>query len=363
MILAPKLYSSVYLTVVVILTLICMFRYSTYPSSRVADCNKPTNPLPALALTVLVWLFIGFRPISGVFVDMMNYFQTYEMQANNDFEFDNEATNFLFDNLLGYLASNLYDVIIFFALIAAIYFGCMYWGLKKIFPNDIFYALVIYLGAFSTFAFGTNGIKAGAAASIFILVFAFYKKPIIAIIFALISLGFHHSMFIPIYAVILAYFIKNPKWFFWGWILCLIISSFHIQGITEFLSQLTEDEKAEGYLLGDEEGWGGKEGFRWDFILYGLPPILVGFWTVYIKGLKDRLYHLLLCTYLTTNGVWLLCMYIPFNNRIAYLSWFILPIVCVYPFFKLKLGLGQYKQLNGIVAVYLVFTLLAHFFL
>lgn len=360
---SPFLYSSIYLIVVTILTIICIIQYSAYPASRVKFCNEKSNPVPSVVLIVIITLFIGFRPLSGIFVDMMNYAISYESRGEEIFEFDKDSTNFIFDNFFKYLASNWYDIVIFFVTIAVIYFGCIYWGLKKIFPHDVFYAIVIFLGAFSTFTYGTNGIKAGAATSIFLLVFAFYKKPVIAGLFALISLGFHHTMFLPIYAFILAYIIKNPKWFFFGWLFCLLLSFFHIGGLTDFLAQLTEDERAETYLLTDEDQWGGKKGFRWDFIMYGLPPIIIGWWIVYQKKMTDRLYQLLLCTYLACNAVWLLCMYVPYNNRIAYLSWFILPIVSIYPFLKFKLNQNQYVQLNYIVVMYLAFTLFSNLLL
>lgn len=237
----------------------------------------------------------------------------------------------------------------------------MYWSIKKIFPNDILFALLIYLGAFSTYSYAVNGIKAGAAASIFLLAFSFYKKPIISAIFCLISLGFHHSMILPTFAFAVAYIFKNPKYFFLGWLICLFISFFQIPGITDFLAQFTDDQSIERYLSSEGELWGGKTGFRWDFILYSLPPILIGAWTLYNHNIKDRLYQILLCTYLAVNGIWMLCMYVPFNNRIAYLSWFILPILIVYPFFKFKLFSRQYIALNYIVTIYLAFTLFTVF--
>ena len=356
---APQLYRLIYIVIVFILTLYCIIHYNKYPEERIKYCNKKSLSFGPLILIIILILFIGLRPVANVFWDMMNYNMSYELIQNSEqfgFEWNWDSQNFIFDNIFNYLALNWYDIFIFFFIIAIIYFGCLYFSIKKLFPNDMLYALVVYLGALSTFNYATNGIKAGAAASIFILAFVFYKKPLIAALCCILSLGFHHAMIIPIYAFILSYFIKNPKWFFIGWFFCLVLSFFHIEGITDYLAQFA-DEKGQEYLLGDENDWSGKKGFRFDFILYALPPILIGYWINFRLKINNRCYNLILNTYLLSNAVWLLCMYIPYNSRIAYLSWFILPIVLIYPFLKIKLPIQQYKTLNFFTASYLAYTL------
>ena len=74
--------------------------------------------------------------------------------------------------------------------------------------------------------------------------------------------------------------------------------------------------------------------------------------------LKDELYDTMLYIYLTCNGIWMLCMYAQFINRIAYLSWFIYPILLVYPCYTIvdenhPLVLVRQK----VVLLHLAFTL------
>lgn len=354
----PWLYSQIYYIAIALLTIYCIFRYSRYSEDRIINIDKTSNNIGSLILVIIVALFFGLRPLSGAFIDMMNYNLIYTIQSESGskFYYDQNLSNFLFDNLLRYLANNYYDIIIFFFIIACIYVGCIFWALNKIFPKDLFYALVIYLGAFSTFSYGTNGIKAGAAASIFLLAFAYYKKPLIAVLICFISLGFHHSMEIPIVAFVLSYFIKNPKLYFAGWLFCLLMAILHITVFQEIFASFA-DEDAQGYLMAEEGAWGGKSGFRLDFILYVLPAIAIGWWTNFKLQLNDRQYNLILNTFLTCNAVWMLCMYMPQNNRLAYLSWFILPVVCIYPLFKFKLQINQYKLLNWISVVYISFSI------
>lgn len=362
--LSPTAYYPIYLALVSFFTIFCIVKYSYYPNERVFLSNKSGPYIPSLLLTILLILFVGLRPLSYAFVDMMNYSDVYSDISKNSssFEINYDSENFIFDNIFQYFATNLFEITVLFSLMALIYFGSLFFAIKKIFPNDVLYALIIYLGAFFTFSYATNGIKAGVAATLFLLSFAYYRKLILVILFFILSFGFHHSMMLPIVAFALAFVIRNPKWFFFGWILCLILSFFHITSITEFLASFA-DEKGQGYLLGDEVGWGGKTGFRWDFVLYSLIPIFIGIWAIYRHRVIDRLYQLLLCTYLAVNGIWMLCMYVPFNNRIAYLSWFMLPVVSIYPFLKLKTGTRQYIQLNYIASFFLAFTLLIYFLL
>lgn len=59
------------------------------------------------------------------------------------------------------------DATFFFGLIAAIYFIGMFVACRKLFPSNTLIVFLVCLAAFSTFSYGTNGIKAGAAASLF----------------------------------------------------------------------------------------------------------------------------------------------------------------------------------------------------
>lgn len=72
-------------------------------------------------------------------------------------------------------------------------------------------AYLVFLAAFSTFSYATNGIKAGAAASIFILALSYSDKLSICIPLLLVSLSFHHSMTLPLAAFALTFIFKNTK--------------------------------------------------------------------------------------------------------------------------------------------------------
>ena len=49
-------------------------------------------------------------------------------------------------------------------------------------------------------------------------------------------------------------------------------------------------------------------------------PVLMGYMVKYKYRLEEKIYDMILNTYLVCNAVWMLCMYAEFTNRIAYLS-------------------------------------------
>ena len=116
------------------------------------------------------------------------------------------------------------------------------------------------------------------------------------------------------------------------------------------------------YLNDVNGAWGGKTGFRIDFVIYSAMPILVGYWAVYKKKLQlSKIYTCLLNLYMVLNGTWMLCMYANFTNRIAYLSWFLYPIVLIYPYLNENWGPTRYKDFSKVMLAHLGFTLFMKF--
>lgn len=121
------------------------------------------------------------------------------------------------------------------------------------------------------------------------------------------------------------------------------------------------DESGAEYLSSTNSDWGGKSGFRIDFVVYSFMPVLVGFHAIYKHRIQSMMYDLLLKVYLTANAIWMLCMYAPFTNRIAYLSWLIYPIVLIYPLLNGNWGGNRYKVVSQIFIAHLAFTIFMKF--
>ena len=352
-----SLYQTIYLTLVTIMTL---FVYSQYQGRNGLREFAPsrTDALVGVLVFFLV-LFIGFRPVSGrYFVDMVNYVLYYEVFHDGaTFIFDWDSENKIFDNLFAWWGSVRLGYTSFFVFVATIYFVGAYLGIRKLFPNHRLTAFLVFLAAFSTFSYGTNGIKAGAATSLFIWALGYRENLKICIPLVLLSWGCHHSMIMVVAAFVVTLFVKNPKYYFWIWGFCFLMAAAHVTAFAHLFAGATTEHGAE-YLLTEGGNEGTKGGFRIDFIVYSAMPVIVGWYAVMKKKLQvSDLYKKLLSLYLCLNGVWMLCMYAEFTNRIAYLSWFLYPIVLIYPFLNEQWGRDRYKKFGLVMLGHLGFTL------
>lgn len=332
------------------------------------QCAKPAQLSPfnpqrqhtkqngAFWLMVICILFIGFRPVDIEFADMVGYYQSFKLCIGKEFTYDFDAENFIFDNIMPFIASSGYSATVYFTVIATIYFGAMYIACKKLFPNNVLVAYLACLTAFSTFSYATNGIKAGAAASIFLVALAYKDKLWLTIVLALISWGFHHSMSMVLVAYVCSRLFKGTKWYFWGWLAALIIAILHITFFQTLFAEYT-DEQGAGYLIANARKSAYITGFRPDFVIYSVAPIVIGFYMIYIRRIKDDGYELWLRMYILTNAVWMLCMYASYGNRIAYLSWFLYPIVLIYPYLKILWHKRQFAFAKRAVVYQYLFTL------
>lgn len=365
MTLTAQLYQTVYLLFALFLTYIVMQQYSMkrLEQDEKSQYRNREGLYSVIILTIVITIFIGLRPIDRAFVDMFDYAENYKYFLGDIYEFTWNFDNFLFDNLFAWMCSMRFDVSLFFLLIAIIYFGGIAWASMKMFPNDTLLAFVMYLGAFSTFSYGTNGIKAGAAASIFLVALAYRNNLKVCIPLLWVSLGFHHSMLAPIVAFVMAYFVRKPKWFLYGWLFCLILAAAHITFLMNLFAEFIDEHGAEYLVSGVENAVEKVSGFRPDFIIYSSVPIIFGYYMIINKNIQSEYYSFLWRTYTLTNCVFLLCTYGTFINRIAYLSWLMYPFVLLYPVINIQWSNKrfQFKLLKRVVWWHLLFTLFMDF--
>ena len=353
-------YKYIYILVAALFTIYVSARYSKYSWSRLSQTPDGNN-VGSIVLLVLYTLFIGFRPVSKVFADTVVYARNYDYFFNESFVFEWGVEDPLFENLLTFCASRGFDVSVFFTIVAAVYFGGMFIACRKLFPRDLLFAFLVYLAAFSTFSYGVNGIRAGAAASLFLVAIAYRDKKWLSIALMAMSYGVHHSMQLLIVAYIIVSFIKNPKYYLWIWGLSFVAAALHITAFQELFAGVTDEVGARYLLADDTNETAYLTGFRLDFILYSATPIVLGYYLIFKRGLKTEKFNLIYNLYVLANSIWLLCMYASYTNRIAYLSWQLLPIVLIYPFLNDRLYPQQYKYANYIALAHLAFTLFMTF--
>ena len=120
-------------------------------------------------------------------------------------------------------------------------------------------------------------------------------------------------------------------------------------------------DKLDSYLGEFDQANEGVEinvGFRWDFLLYSATGIFAGWYYIIKKKFEDVLYQKIFLTYLISNGLWVLIIRANYSNRFAYLSWFILSLVLIYPLLKSEMVKNQHVLIGKILLVYVGFTYL-----
>lgn len=358
-----KYYSTIFLYTVVIITIIyCM---NLYDSSYRRIIRGKQNIVFASVLAISLAVFLGMRPISGAyFADTSNYAEFYRMYARGLWQADYEG-EFIFNNLMQ-SCSQIMDVSSFFTIIDLLYFGFTLISSYRLFPNNPLAGLLFNLGSFSFYSYGVNGIRNGLACSIVLLFLTFINGKrndrIFAAILAFIALGIHKSTILPIgVAYISFYFIKSFKAAYCFWILSIFISFVAGSTVTAFFGGLGFDDRL-SYLQSEmKAGVFSRTGFRWDFLLYSMMPIILGYYIVIKKGIRDTTYEFLLNTYTLSNAFWIMVIRANFSNRFAYLSWFMYPIVLAYPLLKLNVWDGkQGKYLAQIMFAQVFFTWFMH---
>jgi hypothetical protein len=275
---------------------------------------------------------------------------------------DDTAREWIWAKLTYYCSQNV-SLSTYFAIICAGYFGFAFIACKKLTPNNVLVTFLFFLGAFSTSSYAVNGIRNGLACSVALAAIAFLatsrKTLPLAIALSIAAVGIHKSTMLPIAALFTsAYFIKSFKTAYYLWIASIFISLVAGGTVTSFFAGLGFDDRFSHYAIGhmDTERFLHR-GFRWDFLIYSMMPIVLGYYTVIKRNIYDRTYLILLNTYTLANAFWVMIIRANYSNRFAYLSWFMYPIVLAYPLLKLNIwGPEQGKRLAQIMLAQVAFT-------
>ncbi|MFB9057610.1 EpsG family protein [Mariniflexile ostreae] len=308
-------------------------------------------------LLVLIILYIGLRPISGyAFGDMITYARYYngymmgaEITSNKD----------VFFHYYMKAASQIMGVHAFFLITTFIYVWPMYLLSKVHFKEYWFYSFLMFIVSFSFFSYGTNGIRNGLATSLFLWGLCYTRKKIIMSFFFLIAMLLHKTLLLPIAAFGLTYLYNVPKTYFKLWLFAIPLSFFlGSLFIALFTSLGFGDDRLTAYLSGTSQT---DTRFRWDFLFYSAFPVFAGYYFIFIKKFNDVFYNQILITYLICNGFWILVIRANFSNRFAYLSWFLMAIIIIYPLLKQKFFNNQQLIIAKVVTAYFLFTFLMFF--
>ena len=373
-IIPAELYSPIYFIGLFVLCLLACLRYSMSTGNHVIEKNIPATQLFSILFSIVVIIFIGLRPISGkYFTDMGIYAHTYNNIYDGDWtHYEDSRGEWLF-YLIGNTCKKLGLIDReFFLVISTLYFGLMCLVCWRLMRRNMFVALLFCFISFSCFSFGTNGIRNGLAASILMLAITFLDQNnkwniIISLLLMFASVSIHKAMFLPSFCAIVAlYFVKEPRSAIVFWILSIFISLVAGNYVTQFFSNLGFDDRMEAYANLDEygelkESENVKAGFRLDFILYSIMPIIMVWYVTVKRNFKDQMYNIIASTYILANAFWVMVIRSEQSNRFAYLSWFIYPIVVAYPLLRMNIWENQDRKLALILLLYSGFTFFMEF--
>ncbi len=348
----PLLYLPIFLYLVIILTFATSASIMG-KSYRQLDSSKSSILYPLLLILVLaVW--IGMRPIATEFGDTALYAHQYNLLMDNPPGTPSEQFEWLWLVIMR-LCSSFVDVQFFFTIVSLGYFGCTLWACKRLFPNNIWIAIFFNLAAFSFYTYGVNGIRNGLACSIVLVAMTYIAVPgkrniLIAAVLSYLAFSIHRSVILPCAMLFLsAYWIKNFKTVYIFWVLSIVISLVAGSFITSLFVGLSFDDRMARYAVQYEMNRQATIGFRWDFILYSAMPIILGYYVIVKKGIKDTAYMILLNTYTLSNAFWVMVIRANYSNRFAYLSWFMYAIVLAYPCLKLNVWGKRQGQITAYI--------------
>ncbi len=356
----PALYSSIYLYGIILLSFFTAITLSRKGYIQLQKNSHTT--IFATVLCLILIFFLGQRPASFLFGDSYLYRHVFNLYKTGAFATTEDAAEWLWAKITYFCAQN-YDTSTYLTIIEAGYFGLALLACYKLTPQSTLVTFLFFLGAFSTYTYGVNGIRNGLACSITLCAIAFlstsHKYLPLAIVLSIAAMGIHRSTLLPVAALFAStYFVRSFKTAYYFWIASIFISLVAGGAVTALFGSLGFDDRFSHYAMGSiDAGKFSHTGFRWDFLIYSMMPIVLGYYTVIKRGIYDRTYLILLNTYTLANAFWVMVIRANYSNRFAYLSWFMYPVVLAYPLLKLDIwGPEQGKRLAQIMLAQVAFT-------
>lgn len=362
-------YATAYYFLMLLLTWMTVLYY--VGSNRQKVLHSEGSPMQgvALLLTVILIFFLGLRPVSPIFGDMNMYRHAYNT-IEGGFRPINMSTEWLWDNLMIFCKSTGFNHYEFFLIVEAGYFTGMLICSAILMRKNLWMAMLFFLTAFSTYSYGTNGIRNGLSCSIELVAIALLTqngaKRVGGFFLMWIAFGIHRSIMLPAAAAITAaFFIKDTKIAIRFWIASIFISLAAGPLVESFFASLGFDDRMTQYSSANADDASqaqfSQTGFRWDFLFYSMFPVIFTWYLTQRRRFNDNVFNLVANTYIFCNAFWIMVIRSTFSNRFAYLSWFLYPVVMAYPLLRMNLWKDQDRKTALILFFYSGFTFFMFF--
>lgn len=336
--------------------------YSLYICSLSNDrlLRGSLNNFLSIILVVIVTIYIGTRPI-WCYADTILYTQIYNLVKSGQWSVLPEAGNEPFFSFVEYACLEFTDASGWLFVVASFYIFGMAIAAHRLLPRHFFIAIMFLFTAFSFWGYATNGIRNGMATSIALLGLTYFNRGVLSLFigYILLTIGAltHSSVLLVIASATAALVFRRTNHNLTFWLMCIILSLLFQDSFKSLFSGMSDDERMAHYLNQEvDKELFTQTGFRWDFIIYSSLPIILGWYTIIKKGIKNKKYQFLLHTYIFANSFWVLINTAAFSNRFAYLSWFMYPLLLAYPLCKFNIFKRQGAITGLILIASLVFT-------
>jgi len=312
------------------------------------------------AVTIVL---IGMRPVTAGYGygDTVNYALGFNEIANNKSATLHLSKEWL-HNIITFYSARYGNIHLYFTIYAIMYVAPLWLALRRIFSEYNFVPFIVVISMFTFWMYGVNGIRNGVGASLFILAMTYTENIPLMVIIALFGAGVHNSIYLMLAAALIAWFWNDSRLYILAWFGCILVSFAFGNSIQEWLSgfagDVAGDNKLTAYLNYDEkamrsEGIIVTTSFRWDFLAYSSIGVAMASYFLLFRNFRDQYYRWIFNIYLICNSFWVLIIRAPYSNRFAQISWFILPIVLIYPFMRERFWVNQEKMLTvGILIFY-----------
>lgn len=364
----PYLYGYIYVLAITILCAISSIYYSFSPSNHIINNRSKRESFYAIIISIVIIMFLGPRPVHIAFVDTGYYVFSF-LNANefSSFSFSDEWlwNNFEYACHLSGMPSELYLLLIEFIYVCIVLIVCV-----KVFPNRPWLALLFFLSSFSFYGYAVNGLRNGMACHIVLLAIVcisgkYYEK-FVAIILMLMAYGIHRSTAVPVLCALISLTcIKRTSSALFVWVSSIIISLVVGNLIGDFFNSLGLFEEKSNYFLDAEHSENSASfsstGFRFDFLIYSAIPVLMVWYLTIKRNFIDSTYNIIANTYILSNAFWIIVIRAAYSNRFAYLSWFLYPLVIVYPLLRMNIWEDQDRKTAIILLAYSGFTFFMSF--
>lgn len=352
------LYEPIYLALILLLS--CRIGFQHINSTDYSLQEKGSSFFLPMVFCLALVVWIGFRPVSYLFGDTVNYALEYRMLQTRDVRM-NWHSEWLWQWLMVGCKATGFSVNVFFLIVAAGYVLSALWAVKRLLPSDPMLGTLFLVSSLMFFSFSVNGLRNGLACHLVLLAITFLldDKYVLGGALCLLAFGIHRSTLLPIAATLAGiFFIRDVRYSIIFWLSSILISLIAGDMVSNFFASLAFDDRMAAYTTakGMDMGQFSKTGFRWDFLLYSSAPVILSWYICVRRKIQDNWYNVICTTYCLCNAFWIMVIRSAYSNRFAYLSWFIYPIVVAYPLINLPVWEDQDRKTGWILLAYVGFT-------